>query len=102
MQVEGFMLSISGSDVAVSAGRLGDLAVDALTISVSGAGLGDGVHNIVCDSLGSVTAQLTSTAPSDGDFIIGQFTEATAAATAISYAGRELKGVVSADDSVTL
>lgn len=90
MIVEGFMLSLATGDVAVSAGRLGDLAVDAVTLDPGTLGLGDGDHVVKCDSAGTVSAQLATAALSDGDFVIGGFTEATGAATAVTYAGRGL------------
>ena len=86
MVVEGFMLSISTDDVVVSAGRLGDLAVDTATIDVSAEALGDGTHNVVVEDDGTIVAQLATAALTDGEFVVGQFTEDTAAATAINAA----------------
>jgi len=85
--IEGFDLSISTDDVVVSNGFIGDVAVAGATLDVSALALGDGTHAIIYDG-SSVTAQLDATALTSGEYKLGEFTEDTAAATAVSRSGR--------------
>lgn len=85
--IRGFSLEISGDDVVVGPGLIDGVAFAGATIDVSVANLGDGTHAIVHDGT-DVVAQLDATALAAGEYKLGEFTEATSAATAVSFDGR--------------
>lgn len=99
--ITGFDLSIDTGDVVVGPGLVDGVAVDAYTLDVSALSLGDGTHAIVYDGT-DVVGQLDATALADGEVKLGEFTEDTAAATAVSFEGRGDITAVSADDTITL
>jgi len=99
--LQGFDLSITGDDVAVGAGLVDGVAVAAYVLDLSALSLGDGTHAIVFDGT-DVVGQLAATALGAGEIKLGEFVEATAAATSVSMEGRGDTQLVTADDTVTL
>lgn len=95
--IAGFDLTISGDDVVVGPGMIDEVAVAGGTLDVSVLALGDGDNQIILDEGATVTAIAEATALDAGDVKLGEFTEATAAATAVSFAGRGDQAAVSAD-----
>lgn len=85
--IHGFDFEISGDDVVVGPGMVDGVAVDSYTLDVSALGLGDGTHAIVYDGT-DVVGQLAATALAAGELKLGEFVEATAAATSVTFEDR--------------
>jgi len=99
--ISGFDLSISGDDVVVGPGLIDGVAVDGATLDVSALALGDGTHAIIFDG-SDVVGQLDATALTAGEVKLGEFVEATAAATSVTFTDRGESAKVTLDASVSL
>jgi hypothetical protein len=85
--LDGFELSVSAGDVVVAIGRIDRVPVATQTLDVSVLALGDGENQIVIED-GTVTAIAGATALSGKQVKLGEFTELTGAATAVSLTGK--------------
>lgn len=94
--LEGFEMTIATGDVVVAMGTYDGVYVPGVTIDVSAESLGDG-ENLIVIYAGAVEARAASSGVTADEVKLGEFTEDTAAATAVTYAGRGAELPVSAD-----
>jgi hypothetical protein len=85
--LDGFELSIATGDVVVANGMVDGVAVAGVTLDVATLALGNGDNQITLDGT-TISAIAEATALSGDEVKLGEFTEATAAATAVSYEGK--------------
>ena len=87
-EIQGFELSISGDDVVVAEGQVGNRAVASTTLDVSALGLGDGTNAIYFDWQAASVSALAGGRVLGRNLKLGEFVEATAVATSVSLNGR--------------
>ena len=99
--LSGFDFEIDTGDVVVGPGIVEGVAIAAYTLDVSTLALGDGTHSVVFDGT-DVVGQLAATALVAGEVKLGEYVEATAAATSVTFEGRGELLAVSADEAISL
>jgi len=95
--IDGFNISLSTDDVAVSDGMIDGEVIDAAVIDVSELSLEDGDYDIVYDASAEALTLQAAADQAEGDVVLGEATVATDAATAVSWANRGREIPVSAD-----
>lgn len=98
--IAGFDLEIAAGDVVVGPGLINGVSVGSYTLDVSALALGDGTHAIVFDGT-DVVGQLDATPLAAGEIKLGEFVEATAAATSVTFNERGNTLLVTVDDTVS-
>jgi hypothetical protein len=94
-------VAASPNDVLVGPGSVAGVAIAAAVIDVTTGALGDGTHAIVFDGA-DVVGQLAATALLAGEVKLGEYVEATDAATSVTFEGRGLVLAPTASDPIEL